>query len=100
MLRLIADETLKAAEQTSVFTILTNVVQDSKFIEECVELNASRRVFDFLMRNVRQDMSDQTGSQAKIVDGETKAYEVDPNFASPVQCCFMFLTNLTLTESG
>ena len=27
-------------------------------------------------------------------------YEVDSNFSSPIQCSFMFLTNLTTTESG
>ena len=27
-------------------------------------------------------------------------YEVDATFASPIQCAFMFLTNLTLEEEG
>ena len=65
-----------------------------------------RRVFDFLMNNVRQD-STSVGSSAHIVEdqrteegGVTKIYQVDPTFASPVQSAFMLLTNLTITESG
>ena len=32
--------------------------------------------------------------------GTTKVYEIDSNFASPIQCSFMFLTNLTTHEDG
>ena len=56
--------------------------------------------------NVKQDIS-ETGASAKLIDykateegGTTKMYEVDSNFSSPIQCSFMFLTNLTTTESG
>jgi hypothetical protein len=65
-------------------------------------VGAARRVFDFLMQNVKQDVKDVSGSPAKIVKDEQAgtAYEVDPSFASPIQCAFMFLTNLTLTEEG
>ena len=64
MLRLIADEDLSMANQTSVFQILINVAQDQSYIEECVELNVARRLFDWLMKNVKQDVSANTGSSA------------------------------------
>ena len=32
--------------------------------------------------------------------GTTKVYEVNANFAGPIQCALMFLTNLTILESG
>ena len=64
MLRLIADEELSMANQTSVFQILINVAQDQSYIEECVELNVARRLFDWLMKNVKQDVSANTGSSA------------------------------------
>ena len=67
MLRLVADDSLDTTMKTSVFNILINVAQDKAFVDECIELNASRRIFDFLMQNVKQDM-DQTGSQAKVVE--------------------------------
>ena len=89
-----------------MFKILINLVLDKVYVEECVTLEAARKVFDFLMNNVKQDTK-ETGSDAKLVDfkpteegGTTKMYEVDSNFASPIQCSFMFLTNLTTHESG
>lgn len=51
-----------------MFQILINLVQDKVFIEECVALNAARKVFDFLMTNVKQDKKGLTGSNAKIVE--------------------------------
>ena len=95
------------ANQTSVFQILINVAQDQSYIEECVELNVARRLFDWLMKNVKQDVSANTGSSAQIIEdqkteegGTTKVYEVNANFAGPIQCALMFLTNLTILESG
>ena len=89
-----------------MFQILINLVQDKVFVEECVKLNAARKVLDFLLANVKQDVG-ETGSNAKLVDfkpteegGTTKMYEIDSNFASPIQCSFMFLTNLTTHENG
>ena len=78
------------------------MVQDKDYVSQCCEVGAARRVFDFLMNNVKQDTQDVTGSPTKIVQDEEKgkAYEVDPNFASPIQCAFMFLTNLSLVEEG
>ena len=65
-----------------------------------------RRVFDFMMKNVKQDMT-EVGSSAPIVEdqkteegGSTKVYQIDPNFASPIQCALMLLTNLTILENG
>jgi len=106
LLRLVIDPDIKQAEKTSVFQVLINLVQDKFFIEECVSLGAARKVFDFLMANVKQDTK-EVGANAKLVDvqkteegGSTKFYEIDSNFASPIQCAFMFLTNLTTIESG
>ena len=70
--------------------------------------NVGRRVFDFLMKNVKQDTaSDQAGSSAQIVEdqkteegGTTKVYQVNANFAGPIQCALMLLTNLSIVESG
>ena len=66
----------------------------------------ARRVFDFLMNNVKQD-APLVGAAAQIVDhqkteegGTTKIYQVNPTFASPIQSAFMLLTNLTIVESG
>jgi hypothetical protein len=53
MLRLLASEGITTSQQRSVFQILINVVQDQVFVEECISLNAARRVFDFLMTNVK-----------------------------------------------
>ena len=106
MLRLIADEDLSAQSKTIAFNILINVVQEKGYIQECIDLNVGRRVFDFLMKNVKQDMS-EVGSAAPVVEdqkteegGTTKVYEVDGSFASPIQCALMLLTNLTILESG
>ena len=56
LLRLVIEPEMKQPEKTSVFQILINVVQDKVFAEECVKLNAARKVFDFLMNNVKQDI--------------------------------------------
>jgi hypothetical protein len=87
--------------------VLINLVQDKAFIEQCIEHGAVRRVFDFLMHNVKQDTEDATGSSTKIIEdqpteegGKRKIYEVDGQFATPIQCAFMFLTNLSLPEPG
>ena len=53
MLKLIANEDLPLILASSVFQILVNVAQDQSFITECIELNVGRRVFDFLMKNVK-----------------------------------------------
>ena len=53
LLRLVIEPEMKTAEKTSVFQILINLVQDKVFIEECVEFGSSRKVFDFLMNNVK-----------------------------------------------
>ena len=63
LLRVIADEALPVPQQISVFKILINVVQDKTFIEECITLNSSRRVFDYLMKNVKPDQ-DSASSEA------------------------------------
>ena len=55
MLRLIADEELSNTDKTSVFQIVINLLQDQVHIEECIKLSVDRRVFDFLMKNVKQD---------------------------------------------
>ena len=60
------------------------------------------------MKNVKQDTaSDQAGSSAQIVEdqkteegGTTKVYQVNANFAGPIQCALMLLTNLSIVESG
>ncbi len=53
-------------------------------------MNVGRRIFDFLMKNVKQNMT-EIGSAAPIVEdqkteegGSTKIYSIDPNFASPI----------------
>ena len=48
---------MTADMRTSVFQILINLVQDKAFADECIELNVSRRVFDFLMANVQPTQS-------------------------------------------
>lgn len=90
LLRLVIEPEMTQTEKTSVFQILINIVQDKVFAAECVSLNAARKVFDFLLNNVKQDIS-ETGSNAKLVDykateegGTTKVYEIDSNFASPI----------------
>lgn len=88
--------------------ILINLAQDKAFIEECIALNVGRRIFDWLMKNVKQDTSgENAGSSAQIVEdqkteegGTTKVYEVNAQFAGPIQCAFMFLTNLTIVDQG
>ena len=55
------------ADKTSVFQVLINLTQDKVFVEECIKLGAGRKVFDFLMANVKQD-SKETGSDAKLID--------------------------------
>ena len=107
MLRLVGDEDLSLPQKTMAFQILINVAQDQTYIEECISLNAARRILDFLMANVRQDTQDQTGSSARIVEdqkteegGTTKVYEVNTQFSGPIQCSLMFLTNLSIVESG
>ena len=67
MLRLLGEEDLTPSQQTSVFQILINIVQDQFFVDECIHLNVARRVFDFLMRNVKPT-TDQATSAAKIVE--------------------------------
>ena len=56
LLRLVIEPEMTQAEKTSVFQILINIVQDKVFAAECVSLSASRKVFDFLMNNVKQDI--------------------------------------------
>ena len=106
LLRLVIEPDMPQADKTSVFQILINIVQDKAFSEECVKYNAANKVFDFLKLNVKQDIG-EAGASAKLIDfkateegGTTKMYEVDSNFSSPIQCAFMFLTNLTTTENG
>ena len=106
LLRLVIEPEMPQADKTSVFQILINIVQDKAFSEECVKFNAANKVFDFLKVNVKQDIG-EAGANAKLIDykateegGTTKMYEVDSNFSSPIQCAFMFLTNLTTTENG
>ena len=67
LLRLVIEPEMKQPEKTSVFQILINIVQDKVFAEECVKLNAARKVFDFLMNNVKQDIQ-ETGTDAKLVN--------------------------------
>ena len=60
------------------------------------------------MKNVKQDIPDGgAGSSAQIVanqkteeGGTTQIFEVNANFAGPIQSAFMFLTNLTILEAG
>ena len=90
LLRLVIDPELQLADKTSVFQILINLVQDKVFVEECVELQAARKSFDFLMVNVKQINADK-GSDAKIIEvqkteegGTTKYYEIDTKYSSPI----------------
>ena len=106
MLRLVDFEELIDAHKTSVFQILINLLQDQANIWECIKLNIDRRIFDFLMKNVKQD-GKQDEKSAAIIDhqkteegGTTKIYEVNANNPSPVQCSLMLLTNLTIVEAG
>ena len=53
LLRLVIEPEMPEADKTSVFQILTNVMQDKAYLEECVKFNAATKVFDFLKLNVK-----------------------------------------------
>lgn len=106
ILRLLGEDDCDSKHSSDAFSALTNLAQDQVFIAEMIELNASRRIFDFLMKNVKPDQS-QNGSAALIVEdqkteegGTTKIYSVNAEFASPVQSALMLMTNLTIMENG
>ncbi len=76
-------------------------------MHECVALKCATRVFEFLKKNVTQDVSSDTGSKARLVadkkteeGGLTQVYEVDAAFASPIQSALMFLSNVTIIGEG
>ena len=66
LLNMIVDPKITVKEQTTVFQILINMVQDKVYIKQCVDVGAARRVFDFLMNNVKQDAKD-VGSSTKLI---------------------------------
>jgi hypothetical protein len=42
--------------------LLTNLSQDKAFVLQAIELNAARRIFEFLMRNVTQKTKEEASS--------------------------------------
>ena len=70
LIRLVIEPDEKNADKnykTSVFQVLINLVQDKAFIEECIALGAARKIFDFLMHNVKQD-NREVGTDAKLIE--------------------------------
>ena len=67
ILRLMGEDDVDAEVANAAFSILINLAQEQSYIEECIQLNVARRVFDFLMKNVRPDQSQQF-SAAEIVE--------------------------------
>lgn len=57
ILRLLGEDDVDAEVANAAFSILINLAQEQSYIEECIQLNVARRVFDFLMKNVRPDQS-------------------------------------------
>jgi len=55
-----------AKHQVSVFQILINLAQDKAYVEKCCTLNAARKVFEFLMKNVTEHTG-AVGADAKQV---------------------------------
>ena len=43
------------------------MTQDKQYVNECVELNCATRVFEFLKKNVKQDIPAEGGSKARLV---------------------------------
>lgn len=96
-------------EQTSakLFQCLINFAIDKPFIQQCVELNAARRVFEFLMHNVKPSSSsirteNATYTKEKMASGSgtIEVYEIMAGRTNSVQAAVMFLTNLSQTEEG
>lgn len=86
----------------NVFKCLINLSQDEVFAKELSELNASRRVFDFLVDNVKPDMSAASNKEVKL-DRKENTYIIDDKseeMSSTIQFAIMFLSNLTKVEEG
>lgn len=66
-LRLVIDPDVTLDIKAACFKVLINMASDAHYVDECIELNAARKVFDFLMNNVKQDLS-EVGSDTKIVE--------------------------------
>jgi hypothetical protein len=76
-------------------------------VEKLVELNVGRRVFEYLMHNVKPSSSSIRTVNAAIVKvkqteegGEFAIYEIKAGQANSIQGAVMLLSNTSQTESG
>lgn len=74
---------------------------------KCVELNAARKVFEFLMHNVKPSSSSVRAMNAQIVkekmteDGAVHdIYEIAAGQANSIQASVMFLSNISMNPLG
>ena len=74
-LRLVIDPEVTLDVKAACFKVLINMASDASYVDECVELNAARKVFDFLMNNVKQDL-EEVGSDTKIVEETSDGQKV------------------------
>lgn len=86
---------------------MINFALDRIWVEKLVELNVSRRVFEFLMHNVKPTSSSIRTVNAEIIKvkqteegGDFIVYEIKAGFANSIQGAVMLLSNVSLIESG
>jgi hypothetical protein len=90
-----------------VFQCLINFSLDKTWVERLVKLNVSRRVFEYLMHNVKPSSSSIRTANAEIVKvkhteegGLFDVYEIKSGEANSIQAAVMLLSNVANTESG
>jgi len=107
LLRLTADCINDEVAVAKVFQCLINFSLDKSWIERLIELNVSRRVFEYLMHSVKPSSSSIRTANAEIVrikqteeGGEFEIYEIKEGQANSIQASVMLLSNIAITESG
>ena len=87
---------------------MINFALDKTYIGRCIEVNACRRVFEYLMDNVTPSVSSIRTENATILKekmtdedlGQFDIYEIRAGQANSIQAAVMFLTNLSVTDIG
>lgn len=107
LLRVISDCIEDEPITTKALESLINLSNDKNWVESLCTLNVGRRVFEFLMHNVKPSQTSVRTQNAEIVKvqmteegGTTDFYEIQPEKANSIQCAIMLLSNVSMLESG